>query len=379
MRRGNNEGSIYRRSDGRWEARVSLGHADGRRRRKAFYGKTRQEVARKLQAAQRALGDGLPLPGQGQTTGAFLRLWLRDSAANKVRPRTLRRYEQLVQHLDEALGRVPLAKLTPAHVEAMMNEAIAAGASPRTACHLRAVLRTSLNVAMKWGVLGRNAAALAGPPRVPEHEVRPLSQADARALLGAVRGDRLEALFTVALAVGLRQSEALAARWGDIDLDRGTLSVQRSLQRIDAEWLFLEPKTARSRRTLPLPAAVVTALREHRARQLQERLRLGRAWEGDKWGDLVFTDEAGGPLSGFHVRRRFYALLAVAGLPAMRYHDLRHGAASLMAAQGVPMRTAMEMLGHSQISTTANIYAHVAPELTRDAADRIEAALWGMP
>jgi site-specific recombinase XerD len=102
----------------------------------------------------------------------------------------------------------------------------------------------------------------------------------------------------------------------------------------------------------------------------------GKARSGAK---VVFTDEAGGPLSGFHVRRRFYALLAVAGLPAMRYHDLRHGAASLMTAQGVPMRTAMEMLGHSQISTTANIYAHVAPELTRDAADRMEAALWGKP
>jgi integrase len=123
----------------------------------------------------------------------------------------------------------------------------------------------------------------------------------------------------------------------------------------------------------------VGALRQHRARQLQEGVRLGPAREGEKRGEVVFTDEAGGPLSGFHVRRRFYALLAVAGLPAMRYHDLRHGAASLMTAQGVPMRTAMEMLGHSQISTTANIYAHVAPELTRDAADRMEAALWGKP
>jgi integrase len=377
-KRGNSEGSIYRRSDGRWAASVDLGQADGRRRRKAFYAKTRQDVGRKLQAAQRALADGLPLVDQRQTLGGFLEIWLRDSVARKVRPRTLQRYQEIVKlHLTPRLGRIPLAKLTPAHVERMMNEAIGQGAAPRSACHHRAVLRTALNVAMKWGVLGRNVASLAGPPRVPEREIRALGQADARALLEAVRGDRLEALFTVALALGLRQGEALGLRWPDVDLGGALLTVQRSLQRVNGEWLSPEPKTPRSRRTLHLPGPVTAALREHRARQLVERLRLGAAWQGETWGDLVFTDEAGGPLSGFYVSRRFKALLAVAGLPPMRYHDLRHGAASLMAAQGVPARVAMEILGHSQISTTMNIYAHVAPELGRDAADRMGAALWG--
>jgi len=377
-KRGNSEGSIYRRKDGRWAASVDFGQGDGRRRRKAFYGKTRLEVAHKLQAAQRALTDGLPLPGQRQTTGDFLEVWLRDSVARKVRPKTLQRYQQIVRlHLTPRLGRIPLAKLTPAHVERMMNEAIADGASPRSACHHRAVLRTALGVAMKWGILGRNVASLAGPPHVPEREIRPLSRGDARAILEAVRGDRLEALFTVALALGLRQGEALGLRWPDVDLDGGTLTVQRSLQRVDGEWLFPEPKTARSRRTVPLPGPVIAALRQHRSRQVEERLRLGQAWQGQKWGDLVFTDEAGGPLSGFHVSHRFKALLRVAGLPPMRYHDLRHGAASLMASQGIPVRIAMEILGHSQISTTMNVYAHVAPEYGRDAAERMGAALWG--
>lgn len=377
-KRGNSEGSIYKRADGRWCASVDLGHTNGRRRRRAFYGKTRQEVVNKLHAAQRQLADGLPLPGQRQTVGGFLEVWLRDSAARKVRPRTLERYRQIVQlYLIPRLGRIRLAKLAPADVERAMNEALTLGASPRSAAHMRAVLRTALNVAMKWGSLGRNVASLAGPPRVPEREIRPLSRADARAILGAVRGDRLEALFTVALALGLRQGEALGLRWQDVNLDGGTITVQRSLQRVGGEWLFLEPKTIRSRRTVPLPGPVTAAVREHRARQLQERLRLGPAWQGETWGDLVFTDEAGGPLSGFHVRRRFNALLAVAGLPPMRYHDLRHGAASLMAAQGVPVRVAMELLGHSQVSTTMNVYAHVAPELGRDAADRMGEALWG--
>jgi integrase len=155
------------------------------------------------------------------------------------------------------------------------------------------------------------------------------------------------------------------------------LTVRRSLQRIDRAWRFMGPKTARSRRTIPLPAPVAGSLREHRTRQLEERLRAGAAWEGRAWGELVFTDELGRPLAAFHVLRRFRALLASAGLPTMRYHDLRHGAATLMAAQGVSPRVAMELLGHSQISTTMNIYTHVAPELQRDAADRVSAALWG--
>ncbi|OGO51923.1 MAG: integrase [Chloroflexi bacterium RBG_16_68_14] len=377
-KRGSGEGSIFKRGDGRWAAALNLGYEGGRRRRKHLYGRTRGEVAQKLQRVQRTLADGGVLTAERQTVATLLEAWLSDSAASKVRPRTLQRYREIVRlHLIPALGRVRLSKLTPAHVERMRNEALARGVSPRSAAHHRAVLRTALNVAMRWGWIGRNAASLAEPPRIPEREVRPLAPSDARALLQAVRGDRLEALFTVALACGLRQGEALALRWPDMDLERGTLTVQRSLQRVGGEWRFVEPKTARSRRIIPLPAPVIASLREHRARQLGERLRVGAAWEGQGWGDLVFTDELGRPLSGFHVLRRFKALLALAGLPPMRYHDLRHGAASLMAVQGVPARVAMELLGHAQISTTMNIYAHVAPELQRDAAERVSQALWG--
>ncbi|MCH8995321.1 MAG: site-specific integrase, partial [Chloroflexi bacterium] len=162
--------------------------------------------------------------------------------------------------------------------------------------------------------------------------------------MSAVKGDRLEALFQVGLALGLRLGESLGSTWTDIDLDAGTLSVRQTLQRVRGEWMFSEPKTAKSRRTIPLPKPVALALREHRGRQLEDRLRAGPAWEGEAWGDLVFPDELGRPLSGFHVLRRFRSLLALAGLPPMRYHDLRHGAASLMAAQGVPARVAMELL-----------------------------------
>lgn len=192
-----------------------------------------------------------------------------------------------------------------------------------------------------------------------------------------MRGDRLEGLFQVALALGLRQGEALGLTWQAVSFDVGTLSVRQTLQRIRREWVFGAPKTAKSRRTIPLPGPVAAALREHRSRQLEERLRAGPAWEGDAWGDLVFPDELGRPLSGFHVLRRFRSLLDLAGLRPMRYHDLRHGAASLMAAQGVPARIAMELLGHSQISTTLTIYTHITQEDQRDASARVSAAIWG--
>ena len=186
--------------------------------------------------------------------------------------------------------------------------------------------------------------------------VMPLTPDAARRILEAVKGDRLEALFTVALALGLRQSETLGLRWSDVNVDAGTMSIQRTLQRVNRAFTFFPPKTTRSRRTIAMPSPVAAALHQYMKRQLEERMLLGKAGVGDTWGALVFTDQVGRPLTGFHVSRRFRKLLQLAGLPPMRYHDLRHGAASLMAAQGISPRVAMEILGHAQISTTMNIY-----------------------
>jgi integrase len=282
----------------------------------------------------------------------------------------------LMVPLNPVVGRVPLARLTPQHVERMLANVQAKGLAPRTVSYSRDVLRNALNHSMKLGLVGRNVAALADAPKAPEKEFQALTPNTARRILEAVKGDRLEALFTVALACGLRQSEALGLRWGDAQLDTGALSIQRTLQRVNGAFAFFPPKTARSRRTISLPVPVAASLRQHAIRQLEERRVLGAAWEGGEWGDLMFTDEMGRPLAYYHLRRRFYNLLRMAGLPQMRYHDLRHGAASLMAAQGVPARVAMEILGHAQISTTMNIYTHVATELQKEAAEKMAGALW---
>ena len=221
------------------------------------------------------------------------------------------------------------------------------------------------------------ASSLAEPLRIPEKEVYPITLASAKALLEAVSGDRLEALFGVALALGSRQSEALGLKWRDVDLESDSLSMQRTLQRINGSYQFFETKTKNPRRTIPLPKSIIAALRKHSARQIEDRLKAGPVWLGNDWHELVFTDELRQPLSGFRVTRRFQNLIRLAGPPPMRYHDLRHGAACLMAAQGVPPRVAMEILGHADITTTMNKYSHVAPEVQREAIETVGASLWG--
>ncbi len=193
-------------------------------------------------------------------------------------------------------------------------------------------------------------------------------------MLHAAKGERLEARFTVALTLGLRQGETLGLRWQDVDLEAGDLRVRVALQRVKGKLQLVEPKTPGSRRALPVPPSVVLALREHRRNQLEERLAVGPLWQDS---GLVFTTTIGTPPDATNVVRHCRAILDRAGLPRMRYHDLRHACASLLLAQGVKLRTIMEILGHSQLSTTAEVYAHVLPALQGDAANRMEALLTG--
>ncbi|TYB37693.1 site-specific integrase [Micromonospora sp. AP08] len=239
---------------------------------------------------------------------------------------------------------------------------------------MHANLRRALNVAVRWQLIHSNPAALVEPPSLPHVEVRPYSLAEARRFLKAVEGLRLEARWLIGIALGLRQGEVLGLRWDDIDLAAGTLRVRGQLQR-DPETgglVFVETKTARSRRTLPLPPTVLTALLRHQQRQAAER------FDADNWADpgLVFATSVGTPIHPRNDYRSFRKIIQRAGLRQVRLHDLRHTAASVLLAQGVPARVVMEILGHSQISVTLNIYAHVAPEIAREAASRLEGALW---
>jgi integrase len=301
---------------------------------------------------------GLWPTGDRLTVAAYLEDWL-DATRDSIRPATWTRYRGIVRtHHVPHLGRIPLSKLTATDVERMLREMTG---SPRTRHHARAVLRTALQRAVAHGLILRNPAALAAPPRVEHREAEAWDAAQVRTFLQAVRGHRLEALFTVAVTTGLRQGELLGLRWSDVDLTAGTLTVRHALQRVDGRLQLVEIKTPRSRRTVPLPELALRALRKPQ--------------DGPLVGTHLFTTQSGSPLYSTAVYRAFLDVIAAIGLPRIRFHSLRHTAASLLLAQGTHPRVVMEMLGHSTIALTMNTYSHVIPALERDAADRMNAIL----
>lgn len=372
----NGEGGLREVKPGQWQARYT--DADGRRR--SVYGKTRKEAADKLREALAARESGQPLPTGRQTVAAYLDEWLEQTAKPRVRPATYRSYAERVRlYLKPQLGRVRLRDLTALHVQRMVGE-MGKRTSARTGRPLSArsigmtltVLHTALADALAFRLVSHNAAEAVRAPSATRRRPDALTVADARRLLDAFAADRYRALVTVALSLGLRQGEALGLRWADVDLDARTLTVRHQIQRVDGQYVFTPPKSDSSRRVVVLPSAIVEELRAHRARQNEDRLAAGPAWSAL---DLVFCREDGGPLNGTAVTKRFQKVLDRAGLPAMTFHHLRHGCATLLLAQGVPLRVVQDQLGHSQISLTANTYAHVAPELRADVADRMDAVL----
>ncbi len=378
-KRNAGEGSIFQRNDGRWCAQLDLGWEGGKRRRKYVYGATAQEVQDQLLKTRADRAAGLPVAVERQTVEQFLADWLENSIKPSVRPLTHEQYRQHVKlYLAPILGHHRLAKLAPQHVRAFLKQKLTDGLSPRTVQLSLVILRKALGQAVKDGLLGRNVAKLVDGPRVGHFEGKMLSPEQARAFLDAAKGERFEALYTAALAVGLRMGEALGLRWQDVDLDRRILAVSRILERIGrgegSTLQLVEPKTSRSRRTVNLPEAAVKALKAHRVRQLEERLIAGSRW---RESGLVFPSRIGTPYEPHGLHDDFKRLLVEAGLPDMRFHDLRHSAASLMLAQGIPLRSIQDILGHSSIALTANLYAHVGEQLRREAADAMDAILAG--
>ncbi len=370
-RRASGEGSITRRRNGKYQGALRL--PDGRR--KYVYGDSREEIRRKLHGLIHAREMGTLADARGLSVGEFLDQWLQEVVRPNVRPWTYAGYEVHVRlHLKPALGKLPLDRLTPMHVQEFINRKSSEGLRPKSIRYIRGTLRSALNHALRWGLISRNVAALATSPRVEQYEIKPLTPAEARTFLQSLKGDRLEALYSVALTMGLRQGEALGLRWRDVDLELGYLRVSKQLQRIDRRLQLVEPKTARSRRTIAMPPSVVAALRDHRDRQDADRKAAGKRWSES---DFVFTGPEGAPLDGSAISKQFHRLLERAGLEQRRFHDLRHSCATLLLAQGVSPRVVMDVLGHSQIGLTMNTYAHVIPELRREAADRMEFVIHG--
>ncbi|HUY08374.1 MAG TPA: site-specific integrase [Candidatus Dormibacteraeota bacterium] len=308
------------------------------------------------------------------TVGDFLRDWAAGLDL-RVRPSTAVRYRQIVvTHLLPQLGAVRLSRLSATQVNTLLADRLTAGCAPRTVAHIRAVLRTALNDAVRADLLGRNVATLATPPHVPSRPVAPMGPAEAMAILTATAPTRLGPIVATALYTGLRQGEVLGLQWADLDLDGGQCRVTVALQRINGQLQLVEPKSATSRRTVPLAPPLVPILRAHRTAQIEAQLRAGPAWT-ELLSGLVFTTALGRPLQGTVITREFHAACAAAGLPPRPFHHLRHGCATLLLASGVDLKTVSAVLGHSTISLTANTYAAVLPSLAAGAMTRLGALL----
>lgn len=361
-RRSSGEGSIGRRKDGSYYGAIRLGDE-----RKWAYGKTRKEVADKLKEFERKYAEGMSLDVGNLTVESFIRQWLADVVAFRNKPRTHVSYEQIATiYIIPHIGTVKLSALRPDRVQQLLNDLSKQGLSARSVTYARAVLRRALNQAVQWRYISYNAAALATPPRPEQHKVEPLTREEARKLLDALKGHRLEALYLMTLFLGLRMGEVLGLLITNVDLERKTVYVEGALQRIRGKLVRDGVKTAASTRLLSLPPMLVSLLAEHLAAQ--------QAIPGNVY---LFTSTAGTPISPDNLRRQFKNVLRKAGLRDMRFHDLRHSCATFLIASGVHPRTIMQILGHSQIGVTMNIYGHVLQEAQTDAVNGISQLLAG--
>ncbi|WAX79995.1 tyrosine-type recombinase/integrase [Streptomyces sp. KMM 9044] len=400
--RANGDGTIYQRKDGRWEAAGYVLAPGNTHKRVRVYGTTRKEALAKLTEKIAASNRGLPIPSAQGSLAAYLTYWLENVAIHHLRENTHTRYTTCVnRYLIPGLGKRKLTKLTAKDVRTWLNHlrttcqcctrgidarrdeprCCAAGQcchkllSPLTLTYIHSVLKSALEHAVREEEIPRNVArnVRTGSPRPRRFE--PLTNDEARRLLTTPRSHRLHALFELALHTGLRKGELLGLRWEDLDLDRGTAAVRRTLQRTSTGGLTTLPtKTRASERRIALPARCLQSLKVHREQQHRDRDAAGTEWQHS---GHVFTTAQGGSIDPTNLTRAFNTLLRKAGLRRIRFHDLRHSTATLLLEQGVELVVIKELLGHAHIGVTATVYAHVRLRLQRDAIDTLSSALDG--
>jgi len=373
-RRARGDGSIFPVGD-RWRGAVLVvDPVSGERRRRYLSGATADEVRRKVNRLRDEAERGVTSAGPRLTTGAYLTTWIA-AIAPTVRPSTLRGYRGNVErYWIPLVGSIPLARLTPENVEAAMATLTARGVGPMTLRHARATLRRALSKAGREGLVTRNAAGLAAPVRVPAWEIQYLPADDVRRMIEATAGEELGAAWTIAVTTGVRLGELAGLAWTDVDERAGTLRVRRALARDAAGgWSLAEPKTTRSRRTIPLPAVARAAITDQRIRQAALREAAGASWQGDVDG-LMFTDSVGRAIVPTELSRAWRQTADRLGL-GVAFRALRHTAATLWLTSGVPLIVVSATLGHSTIAVTAAHYAAVSPELRAATADAMDRAL----
>ncbi|UYQ62683.1 tyrosine-type recombinase/integrase [Streptomyces peucetius] len=374
-RNPNGAGTITKRKDGRYQAAVYVLQPDGTRARKFAYGKTWAECDAKRRELLDKVDQGVPVPTRSARLSEWLPYWLDNIVKPRRKLSTYDKYEAHVRlYLVPMIGSKRLESLGTADVRRFLvqleNKTTAA-----TAKESHRVLRTALTAACREELVTRNVASLVEPPRAKSRELSPWSLDETLDFLAVARKDPLYAAFVLAIAMGLRRGEIIGLRWVDVDLDKRVLYVRQQTQRRRGVLYNDDPK-GRRRRAVPLPAMCIAPLRWHRMRQTAAKLRAGESWDE---GGYVFATRNGRPVEPRNVYRSFTRVADSAGLRVIRLHDARHGCATLLTAAGVAPRVVMEILGHSQISITMDVYTHVVQDTQREAISHMDRLLKRRP
>ncbi|MFE7610931.1 site-specific integrase [Streptomyces celluloflavus] len=370
-RNPNGAGTVTQRKDGRFQAAVYVLQPDGTRARKYAYGQTWTECDTKRRDLLAKADSGTPVPTRSAKLAEWLPYWLEEIVKPQRKRTTAAKYETHIRlYLVPYLGKKTLEKLSVRDVRTALAR-ISKASAPATAKESHRVLRSALSAACREELIVRNVVKLVEAPKVDTYEGQLWTLEQTLAFILATRRDPLYAAFMLAVGLGLRRGEIVGLRWQDIDLDSRTVQIRKQRQRVRGEYYEDDTKNRR-KRTLPLPLLCVAPLRWQRLRQAAMRDKAGAGWHAS---DLVFTTRTGQPVEGSNVLRSFHRLTAKAGLPRIRVHDARHGAATLLAAGNVHPRVAMEILGHSKISVTMDIYTHVPDALKREAVAHMDRML----
>jgi integrase len=365
-RRSHGEGSVFelkgRDRKKPWVAQVTLESG----KKKQTYHVTQQEAIAARRKMLNELEQGKLITAKDQTAGQFLEYWLEEVHKPAVRLHTYVSYRRFLDnHILPEIGHIPLRRLTAEQVQALYSHKLKEGLSPKSISVMHGLLHTALAQAVRWRRVSYNVCDDVRPPRLIKREAHSLNPEQAQKLLEAAKGHRLEVLLTLAITTGMRRGEIVGLKWQDIDFETRSLHVCRTVDCLGGYGFTVsEPKTATGKRKISLPHFVIAMFKEHRAHQLEARLKAGPAWEDH---DIVFCDARGRFLDPNYLHRLFQQFLMEAGLLPMRFHDLRHSAATILLSMGVNPKVIQELLGHSRISVTLDIYSHVLPGMQDEA------------
>lgn len=376
-RRGNHEGSIYQRSaDGLWCGVALLGYdVRGRMIRKTVTAKSRAEVTRKLAQLRRQVDAGKVATSRTPTLSELMTRWFETVLSREVARSTYDNYNTIVKyHVLPALGRRKVTDITVADVDRLLALKLRAGLSASTVHRVRALISQCLDQGVRWGDVPTNVARLSRPPKMVRPEGRTLTRDQAQQLLETLKEHRHESLYLLMLSTGMRRGEALGLRWEDLDDENGVVRIKRNLKREGGRIVTADTKTLKSRRAVNVPTPVLEALHKNRELQGVEKADLGDAWVES---GFIFTTSIGTPVDPRNLYREFSQICEKAGLGHWHPHELRHSAASLMLASGVKLQVVSEVLGHSSIRMTADVYGHILDPDRQHAASAMSEVLWG--